>query len=149
VRGNREQQQAGTKPRLLEQAAAPAHARDRAVIADPGAVGGERQLQVRRHMGHDLVASVRPRSDHRRRPGAVDRVEQAARPRRRGVGGEALVLGHVGGRHPVGAELRGGLAAALAHEQRAERLPGRQLAGERERLERELVDLTGLVLDQR
>ena len=77
---------------------------------------------------------------------AVDQVEHAPRPRPRGVGGEPLVLGHVSARHTVGAQRGRGLTGAGAYEQRVQRLPGRELAGQRERLQGELVDPAGLVL---
>ena len=75
-------------------------------------------------------------------------VRQRAQARRR-VGGEPVVLGDVGSRHSVRAELSGGrLASAGAHEQRRERLAAGQLAGKRKRLQRQLVNAAGLMLDE-
>ena len=63
---HRDERTRAVQARLLEQAAAPAQARQRDRIAGGhgDAVGGERQTQTRREPGHDLVAPVRARAEH-------------------------------------------------------------------------------------
>ena len=96
-------------------------------------------------MGHHLVAAVRPGGDDGTRACAIDRVGDAASPRPRRVRRQPLVLRHIRGRHALRAELRGGVTAARADQQR-DRVAER--ARERERLQGQLVDLAALVLDQ-
>ncbi len=67
------------QPRLLEQAAAPADARDD-VAVDRGHVCGERLVEPRRDVREQLVAAVGAGGDDR--VGAVRGVDERCRPRR-------------------------------------------------------------------
>ena len=136
--------------RLLEQAAAPADARQFQGLGalDGGAVGREGLVEPGGHVAQHLVAAVGAGGHHGARACALERVGHAARPGPGRIGAEALVLGHQRAGHAGRAQLRRGLAAALAHQQRRERLAAREVARERERLQRQLVDLAALVLHE-
>jgi hypothetical protein len=99
-------------------------------------------------VGHHLVASVRAGGDDCVRVRLVDRIGHAARPGCRGVGGEAVVLGDVGGGDAVRAELLRGVACARADQQRFEPAPSGHAARQRQRLQRQLVRATALVFNQ-
>ena len=177
VGGDGEQRQRAVDARLLQQAAAPAHARDGEPLPALGArdrlgrgalglrqraaggagsgaragrraVGRERQVAPGGDVAQHLVAAVRARGDDGGRGLALDQLLQARRPRGGRVGGEPLVLGHVRRGDAVRAEPRGGLRRALADQERLDRIAVRQPAREREGLQGELVDAPARVLHQ-
>ena len=131
VRGDR-QQAASRHARLLEQAAAPAHARDverpsprrrRPRCSSPRTAG----RAARRRAPAPRCRGSCPR--RRRRSGCARPRRSRSAPSPPARTPQPLVLGDVGGRHAVRAELGGGVAGARADEQRLERLA----AGERSR----------------
>ena len=126
VRRDREQLHGRVDARLLEQAAAPAHARH-LVAAHLGAVRRERQVEARRDAREHLVAPIRARRDDGAGREPLDELGDGRGPRRGRV--RALELGDV---EDVGGDLRG-----RAHRDRVHGPAER--ARECERLERELV----------
>ena len=136
---------------LFQEAAAPpdpSHLQ-RLAFVHPRAVRGEGLVEPGGHVAQHLVAARGARGHRRARAGALERVGHAARPGPGRVSRQPLVLGHQRVRHAVRAELDRGLAPALAHQQRRERLTVRELARQRQGLQRQLVDLAALVLHER
>ena len=142
------------EPRLLEQRAAPANARELERVAarrprDSGDVRGERQSAARRDVGEHLVAAVRSGGHESRRAAALEGVRGGARPGSGRVGIEAVVGRHERVRHPERAERARGTLGTRADEQGRHGPVARKLPREGERLQGELVDGAGaVVLDE-
>ena len=119
------------EPRLLEEAAAPAHACDD-VSGDADAVRGERKVCDRRDVSEHLVAARRPGRDDRRGESCSGQLDERAGDRGGGVAREGVALCDVSRLDTRDGYLDSGRA-------RMHRLAER--AGERQRLLRELAGL--------
>ena len=152
VRRDGQQLHGTSKGCLLQQAATPSHASDVECVAgfDGGAVGGERQVGSGGHVGQHLVAPVASCRDHGLRTRSRHQLDHALRPGLGCVLVEALVLRHVHRGGAVGDQPPRDVGCRLADHyglQGHAELLG-QAASERQRLERQLVRLTPLVVDQ-
>ena len=145
---HRQERAPGVQSRLLEQAAAPADARqlERLAGARRDAVRGQRLVGARGGAGEHLVAALAPGRDDDRGAEPLGRVADDAGPRVGRVGVERVVLGHVCGRDAVRAEAGRGLTTAGADEQGVDRAALREPAREGQRLQRDLRRLAVAVV---
>src|SRR5262249_42466543 len=137
--------------RVFEEAAAPADAGNLERLARPDlhAVRRQRQGSPRRDVGQDLFAAGGPGRPYDPGLQRIPPPRDALSPGPRRVVLPALLLGEVNGRHSIGCEAIGQRARYVADQERVQRhveLLGQPIP-QRENLERQVVELAAIVLD--